>query len=72
MHIHHGNILCSYEFMYKQAVATTDAFLGMSGKDPSSTCCEELVVCIQLPHAATAAELVLDVRDTRLQLSSKT
>jgi hypothetical protein len=34
----------SYEFVYKQAVRTQDAYLGMSGKDPSSTCCEDLVV----------------------------
>ncbi len=45
----------SHEFIYKQAVASTDAFLGMSGKDPSSTCCEELVVRIELPEASSAA-----------------
>lgn len=61
---------CSHEFLYKQAVAATDAFLGMSGKDPSSACCEALVVRIQLPAAASAAELDLDLRDTRLRLTS--
>lgn len=45
--------LCSYEFIYKQAVESTDAFLGMSGKDPSSTCCEDLVVRVELPEASS-------------------
>lgn len=45
----------SYEFMYKQSVETTDTFLGMSGKDPSSTQCEDLVVKVHLPVVATAA-----------------
>lgn len=45
----------SYELLYKQAVGTHDAFLGMSGKDPSSACCEELVLRIALPEAAGAA-----------------
>lgn len=57
--------------MYKQAVETTDAFLGMSGKDPSSTCCEELLVAVQMPDVASAAEMDLDVRPTQLRLESK-
>lgn len=44
-----------YEFRYKQQVTTSDNFLGMSGKDPSSTCCEHLVLVVQLPHATSAA-----------------
>jgi hypothetical protein len=44
-----------YTFLYKQAVGTADAYLGMSGKDPSSTCCEDLVVRIALPKASSAA-----------------
>lgn len=35
--------------MYKQAVESTDVFLGMSGKDESSNSCEEMVVKISLP-----------------------
>jgi hypothetical protein len=62
--------LRSYEFIYKQAVQTTDAYLGMSGKDPSSTCCEELLVRIQLPAARSAAELDLDVKPQVLRLTS--
>ncbi|KAG2490866.1 hypothetical protein HYH03_010784 [Edaphochlamys debaryana] len=60
----------SYEFLYKQAVDTADNFLGMSGKDNSSTSCEDLVVRIELPGAEGAAELDLDVKDTYLKLSS--
>ncbi|GBF98514.1 hypothetical protein Rsub_11505 [Raphidocelis subcapitata] len=65
-----GREVPSAEFVYKQAVCTSDAFLGLSGKDPSSACCEELVVRIHLPAAKSAAELDLDVRPTRLRLSS--
>lgn len=46
---------CRYDFCYKQSVTTSDNFLGMSGKDPSSTCCEHLVVVVQLPQAKSAA-----------------
>jgi hypothetical protein len=30
--------------VYKQAVTPEDMFLGMSGRDPSTHCCEDLVV----------------------------
>jgi hypothetical protein len=46
---------CRLEMRYKQAVTTSDNFLGMSGKDPSSSCCEELLVVLQLPRANSAA-----------------
>jgi hypothetical protein len=46
---------CRFELRYKQAVTTSDNFLGMSGKDPSSSCCEELLVVLQLPRAKSAA-----------------
>lgn len=46
---------CSYEFIYKQAVATTDAFLGMGGKHPGSHCCEDVVIRMQLPAVKTLA-----------------
>lgn len=32
--------LYRYEFLYRQAVGTEDAYLGSNDKDPSSTCCE--------------------------------
>lgn len=50
-------LLCDrrVEFKYKQAVTTADNFLGMSGKDPSTSSCEELVIAVQLPKAKSAA-----------------
>jgi hypothetical protein len=42
---------CSFEFLYKQAVTSTDAFLGMMDKDASSACCEDLDLRIDLPNA---------------------
>ncbi len=45
--------VCSYEFIYKQAVESTDVFLGMSGKDESSTSCESMVVKIDLPEVSS-------------------
>ena len=41
--------LCRYDIVLKQSVATTDVFLGMSGKDEASYSCEEMVVKIELP-----------------------
>ncbi len=38
--------------MCKQAVESTDVFLGMGGKDESSTSCEDLVVKILLPEVS--------------------
>lgn len=46
---------CRYEFLYKQAVESTDVFLGMSGKDESSTSCEQMVVKVQLPQVESIA-----------------
>ncbi len=60
---------CRYEFMYKQAVESTDVFLGMSGKDESSTSCEDIVVRIELPGVSSASELDLDVKPTYIKLS---
>ncbi|DBB03875.1 TPA: Protein pih1d3, variant 2 [Trebouxia sp. C0004] len=41
----------SFEFLYKQAVTSTDAFLGITDKDASSACCEDLDLRIDLPNA---------------------
>ena len=34
--------------MFKQKVTTDDVFLGMSGKNSSTACCEDLVVCMKV------------------------
>lgn len=33
-----------YDILLKQSVGTEDLFMGLSGKDPSSMCCEALLV----------------------------
>lgn len=33
-----------YEIFFKQHVGTEDVFFGMTGKDPSTACCEDIVV----------------------------
>ena len=43
-----GRMAPGYEFLYKQAVAPEDVYLGLSDKDPSSTQCEDLVLRLDL------------------------
>lgn len=40
---------CRYSFLLKQTVGTEDAYLGLGNKDPSSNCCEDLVLKVELP-----------------------
>ncbi|MEE6496533.1 hypothetical protein FKM82_002406 [Ascaphus truei] len=56
-----------YNILYKQRVGTEDVFLGMSRRDPSTACCEDMVVRIQLANTK-AAEVSLSVRNTFLDL----
>ncbi|XP_036412273.1 protein PIH1D3 [Colossoma macropomum] len=56
-----------YEVILKQSVGTEDLFLGMSRKDPSSMCCDSLLVRVKLPDTK-ASDLALDVRETFLDL----
>lgn len=56
-----------FEVLYKQRVGTEDIYLGMSGKDVSSNCCDELVVKISLP-GAQLKEIALDVKDQSIHL----
>lgn len=65
-----GRDVPEYEFMYKQAVESTDVFLGMSGKDESSASCEDIVVKIDLPGVSNMNEIELDVQATFLKLHS--
>uniref|UniRef100_A0A8C2KAA2 PIH1 domain containing 3 n=1 Tax=Cyprinus carpio TaxID=7962 RepID=A0A8C2KAA2_CYPCA len=39
-----------YEIVLKQSVGTEDLFLGFSRKDPSSMCCDSMVVLL-IPHS---------------------
>ncbi|XP_030607490.1 dynein axonemal assembly factor 6 [Archocentrus centrarchus] len=56
-----------YEIILKQSVGTEDLFLGMSRKDPSSMCCEAMLVKIKLPDTK-ATDVVLDVKEKFLDL----
>ncbi|XP_051984889.1 protein PIH1D3 isoform X2 [Xyrauchen texanus] len=56
-----------YEIVLKQSVRTEDLFLGLSRKDPSSMCCDSMLVRVKLP-GTRASDLVLDVRETFLDL----
>uniref|UniRef100_A0A665XDU0 PIH1 domain containing 3 n=1 Tax=Echeneis naucrates TaxID=173247 RepID=A0A665XDU0_ECHNA len=56
-----------YDIILKQRVGTEDLFLGLSGKDPSSMCCESMLVKIKLPDTK-ATEVVLDVKEKFLDL----
>ncbi|XP_075429197.1 dynein axonemal assembly factor 6 isoform X2 [Ascaphus truei] len=56
-----------YNILYKQRVGTEDVFLGMSRRDPSTACCEDMVVRIQLADTK-AAEVSLSLRNTFLDL----
>lgn len=56
-----------YEILLKQNVGTEDLFLGLSRKDPSSMCCEAMLVKIKLPDTK-ATQVVLDVKEKFLDL----
>ncbi|KAG8013823.1 Protein PIH1D3 [Nibea albiflora] len=56
-----------YEIILKQSVGTEDLFLGLNGKDPSSMCCEAMLVKIKLPNTK-ATDVVLDVKEKFLDL----
>ncbi|KAL0055722.1 hypothetical protein WJX82_003745 [Trebouxia sp. C0006] len=62
----------SFEFLYKQAVTSTEAFLGIMDKDASSACCEDLDLRIDLPNANSLSELDLDLQPTKILLTSPT
>ena len=60
-----------YVLKYKQAISANDAFLGMSGRDPSSMSCEELVITVQLPNTKFK-DVKLDVTRKELLVQTPT
>lgn len=50
---------------------TTDAFLGLSEKTPSTISCEMLLIKISLPELESLTELDLTCKENRILLSSK-
>eukprot|EP00040_Diaphanoeca_grandis_P043951 m.269570 g.269570 ORF g.269570 m.269570 type:complete len:191 (-) comp85279_c0_seq1:229-801(-) len=60
-----------YEMIYKQAVSSNDMYLQMSGRDPSSQWCEDIIVRIKLPgHKLSDCDL--EVTDKYIDLRSPT
>ncbi|XP_004440509.1 PREDICTED: protein PIH1D3 [Ceratotherium simum simum] len=59
--------LPEYEIIFKQQVGTEDIFLGLTRKDSSTACCEDLVVKIKLPNTNTS-EIEIDVQEMILDL----
>ncbi|XP_062843867.1 protein PIH1D3 [Trichomycterus rosablanca] len=56
-----------YEVILKQSVGTEDLFLGISRKDPSSMCCENMMVRVKLPETKTS-DIVLDIKENFIDL----
>ncbi|OXB57173.1 hypothetical protein ASZ78_000574 [Callipepla squamata] len=56
-----------YEILFKQQVGTEDVFFGMSRKDPSTACCEDMVIKIKLPETKFS-DITLDIQDKVLDL----
>ncbi|XP_067039986.1 dynein axonemal assembly factor 6-like [Acropora muricata] len=54
-----------YEMVFKQAVSSEDMYLQMSGKNPSTASCEDLVIKIKL-RDTEYSDVNLDVTDTFL------
>ncbi|XP_070616221.1 dynein axonemal assembly factor 6 isoform X2 [Erythrolamprus reginae] len=58
-----------YEVVFKQRVRAEDLFLGMSRKDSSTACCEDLVIKIKLPDTK-ASDITLDIQEKLLDFRS--
>ncbi|XP_053130185.1 dynein axonemal assembly factor 6 isoform X1 [Hemicordylus capensis] len=58
-----------YEILFKQHVGAEDIFLGMSRKDPSTACCEDMLIKIKLPDTKIS-DITLDIREKVLDLRS--
>uniref|UniRef100_A0A8C6H6F2 Dynein axonemal assembly factor 6 n=1 Tax=Mus spicilegus TaxID=10103 RepID=A0A8C6H6F2_MUSSI len=56
-----------YEIVFQQTVGTEDIYLGLTGKDPSTACCQELVVKIKLPNT-NPSEIQIDIQEMLLDL----
>lgn len=69
-----GRVVPEYEFRYKQAVETTDMYLGLDpmGKNPTSTTCEDLVLLVTLPEVQSARGIDVDLTSTAVTLLTAT
>ncbi len=58
-----------FDVLYKQSVRPEDMFLGMSGLDPSTAKCQDLLMKVQLPDTKIK-EITLDIKEQRVLLQS--
>ncbi|NWR67266.1 PIHD3 protein, partial [Bucorvus abyssinicus] len=56
-----------YQILFKQCVGTEDVFFGMSRKDSSTACCEDMVIKIKLPETKYS-DITLDIQDKILDV----
>ncbi|CAH8840105.1 unnamed protein product [Trichobilharzia szidati] len=56
-----------YEIMYRQAVTAEDVYLQLGRKNPTTACCEFMVIKITLPDTQLSS-INLDVKETFLDL----
>lgn len=60
-----------YDILYKQAVTSEDMFLQMSGRDPSTHWCDDMVIKIKLPnHKMKDCELEVEEKFLDLRTPS--
>ncbi|XP_031224675.1 protein PIH1D3 [Mastomys coucha] len=56
-----------YEIVFQQTVGIEDVYLGLTRKDSSTACCQELVVKIKLPNT-NPSEIKIDIQEMLLDL----
>ncbi|XP_008851200.1 protein PIH1D3 [Nannospalax galili] len=59
--------LPEYEIVFQQQVGTEDIYLGLTGKDPSTAYCQELLIKIKLPDT-NLSDIQIDVQEMILDL----
>lgn len=62
--------LPNFSSLYRQRVGTEDVFLGLSGKDPSSNCCQEILFKVELPGAAMK-DIQIDLNEKQMVVQTK-
>ncbi len=60
-----------YELLYKQSVGTEDVYLGLSGRDPSSACCDSFALKVKMP-GAKLKEISVDLKEQAVVIQSPT
>ncbi|CAI2726390.1 unnamed protein product [Schistosoma spindalis] len=56
-----------YEIVYQQAVTAEDVYLQLGRKNPTTACCEYMIVKVILPDTRLS-DIILDVKETFLDL----